>query len=337
MLRPKVDGAWNLHRLTADLDLAAFVLFSSAAGTLGAPGQANYAAANTFLDALATHRHTNGLPATALAWGLWAPSGGMGGTLEATDLARLNRGGIAPLALDEGLALLDTAVGLGRPALVAAKLNLTALRGQAAGGTLPPVLQGLVRVPARRSAGSRGAASAMALTGRLAGLSRAERLTAVRDLVLANVAEVLGHGTAGAVDNDRGFLELGFDSLTAVELRNRLIAATDLRLPTTLIFDYPTPSALSAYLDAELAPAGSGGSADGADPDSDETRIRAAFGSIPLTRIRDAGLLDVLLQLAGADLGSALDGGDNGEANVELIDAMDADDLVRMALDNTNS
>uniref|UniRef100_UPI0005269D28 type I polyketide synthase n=1 Tax=Streptomyces sp. NRRL F-525 TaxID=1463861 RepID=UPI0005269D28 len=254
VLRPKVDAAWHLHQLTADLDLSAFVLFSSAAGILGNAGQANYAAANTFLDALATWRRHDGLAATSLAWGLWAPTGGMGGTLEAADLARLSRSGIAPLSPDEGLALLDTALGLvAEPAVVPMRLNPGALRAQAADGTLPSVLQGLVRTPVRRAAAA-GRDVSVSLAERLAALPAGERTTAVEELVRSLVAEVLGHGAGTAIDPVRGFLDMGFDSLTAVELRNRLTAVTGLRLPATLTFDYPTPAALAAYLLRAVTP-----------------------------------------------------------------------------------
>uniref|UniRef100_UPI00131E4AC3 type I polyketide synthase n=1 Tax=Streptomyces sp. NRRL F-525 TaxID=1463861 RepID=UPI00131E4AC3 len=247
VLRPKVDAAWNLHQLTAHLDLDAFVLFSSIAGTLGSPGQANYAAANTFLDFLATHRQAQGLPATSLAWGLWAPTGGMAAALDTADLARWTRGGIAPLTPEVGLPLFDAALSSGRPALVPTQLDTATLRTQAAAGTLTPVLRGLVRVPTHRATAANGSAGG-SLAQRLAGLTEAERLRTLQDLVRAQTATVLGHATADTIDLGLAFKELGFDSLTAVEFRNQINAATGLRLPATLIFNYPTPTALVEHL-----------------------------------------------------------------------------------------
>ncbi|EFL26036.1 modular polyketide synthase [Streptomyces himastatinicus ATCC 53653] len=260
VLRPKVDAAWNLHELTRGLDLSAFVLFSSAAGAFGSSGQGNYAAANTFLDALAQHRAAHGLPASSLAWGLWETADGMAGSLDNADVGRISRGGYEALPQDEGLALFDVAGTLAEAVSVPIRIDTGALRGQAAAGLLPPLLRGLVRTPVRRSAdtGATGVAGTAAdsgagsLTERLAGLSDTERDRELLEVVRTHVAAVLGHATPDDVDAGRGFLDLGFDSLTAVDLRNRLGAAAGLRLPVTLIFDYPTPTALAGYLREEL-------------------------------------------------------------------------------------
>ncbi|WP_405997989.1 SDR family NAD(P)-dependent oxidoreductase [Streptomyces sp. NBC_00829] len=251
VLPAKVDAAVNLHELTRDLDLAAFVLFSAAAGTLGGPGQANYAAANTFLDALAHRRRAEGLPATALAWGLWAERSGMTGDLADADLERISRAGVAALTSAEGLALLDTARAVGDPTAVPMHLDLASLR-QADASMVPALLRGLVRAPARRAVESPDAAPAGGLTGRLLPLTAAERDRLLLDTVRVQVAAVLGYPGPEAVDPGRAFKELGFDSLTAVELRNRLGSATGVRLPATLVFDYPTPNALAAFLRTEL-------------------------------------------------------------------------------------
>ncbi|MFF4324794.1 SDR family NAD(P)-dependent oxidoreductase, partial [Streptomyces sp. NPDC001568] len=251
VLRPKVDAAWNLHELTSGLDLSAFVLFSSAAGVFGGAGQANYAAANTFLDALAAHRRAQDRPATSLAWGLWAESGGMGDTLDAEDVSRLGRGGVNALTAAEGLVLFDTACASGQPLLVPVKLDLAALRAAAGGGLLPPLLSGLVRTPSRRAARG-GKAAGGAFARLVASLPQDQQPAAVLELVRGQVAAVLGFAGPEAVDPARSFNEVGFDSLTAVELRNRLGAATGVRLPATLVFDYPTPTVLAEYLHAEL-------------------------------------------------------------------------------------
>ncbi|MER7758028.1 SDR family NAD(P)-dependent oxidoreductase, partial [Kitasatospora sp. NPDC097643] len=253
VLRPKVDAALHLHELTAGHPLTAFVLFSSAAGTLSSPGQGNYAAANVFLDALAAQRRTAGLPATSLAWGPWADSSGMVGSLDAVDVQRMSRGGIHGLGSAEGLELLDAATATGSAALVPMHLDLAALRAQAAAGTLPALLRGLVRVPTRRVARAGATAGGSELVARLlAQPAAADREETLLGLVRSRVAAVLGYADAGAVESARAFKELGFDSLTAVELRNELNGATGLRLPATLVFDYPTPGALAAFLLAEL-------------------------------------------------------------------------------------
>ncbi|WP_329486221.1 SDR family NAD(P)-dependent oxidoreductase [Kitasatospora sp. NBC_01246] len=249
VLRPKADAAWHLHELTRELDLTAFVLYSSAAATFGGAGQANYAAANAFLDALAAHRGRLGLPATTLAWGLWESGGAMTGELTGTDRERIARAGMRPLGDADGLALFDTVLRERRGWALPTRLDLAALRGL--GSQLPPLLSGLVRPTARRGTAGTGE-SASALAGRLAGLAPADRTQALADLVRTQVAEVLGHRDGSAIEADRPFTELGFDSLTAVELRNRLRNATGLKPSATLVFDYPSVAALTAHLDAEL-------------------------------------------------------------------------------------
>ncbi|WP_210945451.1 type I polyketide synthase, partial [Streptomyces sp. MK37H] len=248
VLRPKADAAWNLHELTRDLDLSAFLLFSSAAGVFGGPGQGNYAAANAFLDALAQHRAAQGLPATALAWGLWA-GGGMGDTLDEADITRMRRAGVPPLPVAEGLRLFDAALTVDEASLVPMRLDLAALRNQPA---VSPLLRGLVRGPARRAVDAVAAGGETGLAARLAGLSTAEQERLLLDLVRAQVATVLDYAGAETIGSGRAFKDLGFDSLTAVELRNQLNTVTGLRLPATLIFDYPDPQVLARHLRTEL-------------------------------------------------------------------------------------
>jgi acyl transferase domain-containing protein/thioesterase domain-containing protein/acyl carrier protein len=236
VLRPKAEAAWHLHELTQDSGLAAFVMFSSAAGVLGAPGQANYAAANAFLDALAWHRRARGLPAHSLAWGQWALDRGMAAGADGS-----GRSGMRPLTAAEGLALLDASLTSQEATLVPVKLDLAALRD----GEVPDVLRDLV--PSRRRAASASRSDADAMLGELARLSPDDRRAGLLDLVLVNVADVLGHASKELIDADRPFRDLGFDSLTSVELRNRLSAATGATLPSTLVFDHPTPTALAGH------------------------------------------------------------------------------------------
>ncbi|MGW6507622.1 SDR family NAD(P)-dependent oxidoreductase, partial [Streptomyces niveus] len=257
VLRPKADAAWHLHELTRDLDLTAFILYSSAAGTLGAAGQANYAAANAFLDALAAHRRDTGRHALSLGWGLWNTGTGMAGALGETELRRLARDGIEPLTATEALALFDRALATDAPALLPVRLRPTK--------DAPPLVRALLPAPSRPTARTGDITAAptadtRALPDRLTSLGAADAMRLLLDTVRGHVGDVLGHTGADAVDTDRGFGELGVDSLSALELRNRLGADTGLRLSTTLTFDYPTPTVLAAYLFEEL----------GITPDEDE-------------------------------------------------------------------
>ncbi|GAA0487236.1 hypothetical protein GCM10009544_55690 [Streptomyces stramineus] len=257
VLGAKALGALHLHELTRDLDLRDFLVFSSAAASFGSPGQGNYTAANAFLDALAHHRRARGLPGQALAWGLWAEASGMTGHLEATDLARMSRGGLTPLSNEQGLALIDAAGTVDEPLLLTTRLDVRTLYAQAAAGALPRILQGLVKVPARRAAGDgTDPGEAAVLRERLSKADGpGERTGILEELVRAQAALVLGHGATDQVTSDSEFRELGFDSLTAVELRNRLNALTGLRLATTLVFDHPTPGVLARHLQEQLATA----------------------------------------------------------------------------------
>ena len=246
VLRPKVDAAWHLHELTASLGLKAFVLYSSAGGLLLAAGQANYAAGNVFLDALAEHRAALGLPATSLAWGPWEGSG------DAVDLTHIARSGVAELTVADGLALFDAALAAGEPTLVPVKL--ADLREA---DRIAPLLRGLVTATPRRAAAAAGPVAAAPEAGfaeKLTGMSADERESALLQLVCEHAAAVLGYDDASAVGVEKGFTDLGIDSLAALELRNRLGAACGLRLPATLIFDYPSPLPLTRFLLGELLP-----------------------------------------------------------------------------------
>ncbi len=244
VLKPKADAAWNLHELTRHMDLSAFVLFSSYAALAGGIGQANYGAANAYLDALAQYRRARGLPAVSLAWGFWAERSELTGGLNPADLARFARYGLLPLPTEQALGLLDAASRIDRPLLVPAKLDLRVRE-------VPPILRGLVRAPLRHAANS-----ARPWADRLSGLRAAEQEALLLDVVCGHLAILLGHRSAVAVEAERGFLDLGMSSLTGVELRNRLNAETGLRLPTTLIFDHPTPISLARHMRTVLSPDG---------------------------------------------------------------------------------
>ncbi|MEU5272310.1 type I polyketide synthase [Streptomyces hygroscopicus] len=255
VLRAKVDAAWNLHELTAGTDLSAFVLFSSVAGVLGATGQSNYAAANVFLDGLASWRRAQGLPGVSLAWGLWAQASGMTGHLGEGDLRRVSRAGLVPLSNEEGLELFDAGVTSGSAVVIPTRLDLGALRAQ--GPALPAVFRAVVpEAPVRRAA--RAAESGAGdqpteLRQRLAGLSEAATEEALLELVRTLAAAVLGFASPDEVDTSHEFMEMGFNSLTAVEFRNQLATVTGLRLNTTVVFDFPSPVELVSHLRPRLA------------------------------------------------------------------------------------
>ncbi|WP_225851312.1 type I polyketide synthase, partial [Streptomyces sp. HPF1205] len=301
VLRPKADAAWNLHEATRDLDLSAFVLYSSVQGLVGGAGQANYAAANAFLDALAHHRRAHGMPATSLAWGPWA-EGGMAAALTGADRNRFARSGMTPITPAQGMELFDAALRLGEPLAVPLPLDTDALRAR--GAAAPALLSGLVRTRARRAAAA-GPADAVAsstgpaLADRLAGLTAEEQQQLLLDLVRAEVAATLDYTGTAAIDAKRGFKELGLDSLTSVELRNRLGKATGLRLPATLVFDYPTPVALAAHLVSTLAPEPAPTAAPAAAPASGDG---PAAGD-DTDELIDGLDLDALVRLAQADPG----------------------------------
>ncbi|MDX3233829.1 type I polyketide synthase [Streptomyces sp. ME19-01-6] len=248
-LRAKMLAAINLHELTRDRDLSAFVLFSSAGATAGAPGQGNYAPGNAFLDALAQHRHALGLPATSVAWGAWEDSGMATGAVK--DLLR--RHGVPAIAPNLALTALRRALDEAQPLLLVADIEwdryhvaFTAVRPSPMFDEIPEVR--LLRQTEHPASADTGPA----LGQQLAGLSEAERAQLLLDLVRAHAAAVLGHASPTAVEADRAFRDLGLDSVTAVELRNRLQTATGLRLPATLAFDFPTSAALAAHIGAEL-------------------------------------------------------------------------------------
>jgi acyl transferase domain-containing protein/acyl carrier protein len=251
VMRPKVDGAWHLHELTKGLNLSQFLLFSSVAGVLGAAGQANYAAANVFLDALAAQRRAQGLPAVSMAWGAWMLESNLAVELDQVALSRVKRLGIRPLSVERGLDLFDCAREMGEPALTMVGLDASALRAQAEAGALAPVLRRLAQAPATHSV------EPAALRIRLSRLPGPEQERELLGIVRDRAAAVLGCESADEVEPDRALGELGLDSLGALDLRNSLAAATGLSLPILALADHPTPAGVAGFLAAQLS-AGSG-------------------------------------------------------------------------------
>ncbi|MFD7842654.1 SDR family NAD(P)-dependent oxidoreductase [Nocardia sp. NPDC059764] len=332
VLRPKVDAAWNLHEATAGMDLSAFVLYSSIAGVLGTAGQANYAAANTFLDALAHLRHAEGLPATSIAWGPWQQSSGMTGDLTEADLARLRREGLLPLNADEGMDLFDAATTTGRPTSVAVRMDRDALgAGDPAG--VRPIMRALSR-PAATSATvlkQRGAVTEPAtaeiaadsgqLVTRLLGRSAEEQKRVLLGVIGVHAAAVLGHTGADTLEPDKPFSAIGFDSLGVMEFRNRLKSAAGVQLSATAMFDHPTPAALAEFLRQELVPADAAARALAAEVDS----LTESFAEAELTRSERSDLAEKLSALLRKLEDVAADRTDRGPLHPPRVN--DAGDL----------
>ncbi|MEC9464557.1 MAG: SDR family NAD(P)-dependent oxidoreductase, partial [Myxococcota bacterium] len=247
VLAPKVGGAWQLHVLTKQADLDFFVLFSSIAGVMGGAAQANYAAANTFLDGLAAYRQARGLPGVSIAWGPWA-EGGMAANLSATDRARMERQGFSPIDASTGMALLDASIRAEGSLAVATALDTRRLQNsfESSGVGVPALFKNRIRSRASASV------NATALTKRLEALVVGEREGALLEIIRDEVAQVLGLTSGRDVDPGTSLQELGADSLMAVELRNRLSAFSGVTLPSTLVFDYPTTSAITGFLLSQL-------------------------------------------------------------------------------------
>ncbi len=279
------------------------MLFSSVAGAVGSAGQAGYAAANAYLDALAAARHARGEVATSIAWGPWA-GGGM-----ASGHDRLGRAGMSGLDPDTALTALRHAIDRDDAAPIVADVDWDVF-GPAFTANRPSALISGLFTPAVRDEGP-------GLADRLAPLPAADRERAVLDLVRAQAAGVLGHAGASAIGPNRAFKELGFSSLSAVDLCNRLRRATGRTLPKTLVFDYPTPAVLAAYILGLLFET----------EDPEDARLRAALGNLPLARLREAGLAETLLRLAEGRP-------EEPEQDGEEIDEMDTEALIRMALGN---
>ncbi|WP_371476528.1 type I polyketide synthase [Kitasatospora sp. NBC_00315] len=337
VLAAKADAAWFLHEATADAPLELFSVVSSLSGVLGAPGQANYAAANAFLDALAVHRRARGLAGQSVSWGLWGEVGGMGGRLSDVAAARVRASGVVPLTTAQAVELFDAAVAGGQAHLVAVRWDLPALRRQAGVGELTPMLAELV--PAVRRTAASGE-SVSQLESRLRALDVAGRRKLLIDLVASTVASVLGHADAAAVGPNAAFKDLGLDSLGGIGVRDRLRVATGRSLPASLVFDYPNVTALAGFLLEQLV---SDGSATGTETAGDQlAEVRRLLRSVTPTRPGDAALLERLSKLAeaqrdwsdgagGPDAASDADGTGSQERR-ESIKELDIDALIDMGL-----
>ena len=257
VLRPKLDAAWHLHELTAGQGLSQFILFSSVAGVTGGAAQANYAAANVFLDALAAHRHAHGLPATSMAWGGWAQDTSLLEALSDVNRARLERSGFTPMSPQQGLELFDLARASDDALLAPVGLSTAALRAQAGAGMLPPIFSGLVPPVSSQP-------DQESLAERLAGLDEAGQEALLLEVVCAQAAIVLGHDPAEELNPDLLLQELGFDSLGTVELRNRLASATGVQVPILTLTDRPTPRSIAKHVITQLDPSASEGDGTGA-------------------------------------------------------------------------
>ncbi|MET8681917.1 type I polyketide synthase [Streptomyces sp. NPDC004647] len=329
LMRSKLTAALHLHELTRDLDLDAFVLFSSGAATWGSGGQPGYAAANAFLDALAEHRRAEGLTAASVAWGTWA---GVGMATVDEVHERLRRQGVMPMEPPLAIAALQRMLEDDDTALTVTLMDWERFTPSFTATRPSPLLSGIPEADRALaagndlSAGDSGSAAAP-LRQRLDTLPTAERDRALLEAVRAEASATLGHDAADAIPATRAFRDVGFDSVTAVELRNRLRTALGLPLPAALVFDYPTPAALAQHIGSLLfgtAP-GRAGEDRADDPDAE---IRDVLASVPISRLRKAGLLDMVLKLATADAVEATTGAADGE---DSLDDMDAESLLRLA------
>ncbi|MFG2911232.1 type I polyketide synthase [Kitasatospora sp. NPDC048286] len=320
VLRPKAQAALNLHELTAELDLSAFILFSSLTATVGGAGQANYAAANAFLDALAEYRRGEGLAASSIAWGLWG-GGGMADHGAVRDAGR--NLGISAMNPDQALTALRRALESGETTLTVADVDWTRFAPAFGAARPSPLLADLPEVQGLAAAGGGDNAVPDGFAQKLAALTGGERKRALVDLVCTQAATVLGYGAAGGIDPSTAFRDLGFDSLTSVDLRNRLSTAAGVALPATLVFDYATPAALAEHLGTELGEGEDGSSADLLLAELD--RLEAAFGGLKVEEI-EQGRFTARLQAMLNGLTETLSAA-GGESVAGRLENASADDV----------
>ncbi|MFD1745540.1 SDR family NAD(P)-dependent oxidoreductase [Rhizobium helianthi] len=326
---PKVDAAWHLHDLTKHMDLAVFALYSSINGVLGNAGQGNYAAANTFLDSLAIIRRRLGLPATSLGWGWWRPVTNLSRAFSAADTARIARVGFAPITVEHGNALLDAAINSPFPALAASPFNQQTLDENRDIGVLHPLLMGLVGANSLRR-GRSAADKAADLMRELKTLASPARLKKVEALITQQTLATLGLGEGAKLKAEDSFKDIGIDSLMALSLRNQVNMAFGLRLPATLIYDFPAPRILAEHLVERLFPDTQADeeAQEQAPSESEEAEIRSRISSIPLSRLRGLGLLETLLQLASGQEGPHFE---KEPQTLDKIQSASVDELLKLA------
>ncbi|MEV0014856.1 type I polyketide synthase, partial [Streptomyces tendae] len=326
VFRPKVAAAWHLHELTQDRDLVDFILFSSFVGTVGPAGQANYAAANSSLDALAAHRRALGLTGTSIAWGLWQ---GPGIADHDGVEDRLAARGLRAMDPRDAVRAMDQVVDRDETAVVVVDVEWSSFATELVGTRSMPLLTELTGARGDDPDGPADGAADTGVRERLAGLPATERTYAITDLVRATVAAVLGHADGSSVESGRSFQEAGFDSLTALRLRNRLGVATGLQLPATLIFDYPTPASVAELVYAELFGEDMGPPGNEAGEGVDDAGLKKIIDRIPIASLRQAGLVDALLRLA--DTAPRGEPTTDSTGSTSAIDSMDMADLIRAA------
>ncbi|WP_328723196.1 SDR family NAD(P)-dependent oxidoreductase [Streptomyces sp. NBC_00247] len=317
VLRVKALGARHLDELTRGLPLSAFVLFSSVTGIAGTPGQGNYAPGNAYLDALAHTRRAAGLPATSIAWGQWAGDG-----IAGDEGAHRNaRGGLLPMEPELAVYVLEQALDQDETHLVVCRADWQAL----AAGRAHPLLAELTAAPSTTGTASPQEPEQSGLLADLAGAtSGQERRRLLLRFVTTQVGEVQGGRPAGSVEIHRGFKEQGFDSLTTVELRNRLNRHTGLNLPTTAVFDHPTPHALAELLHERLAPADRTQDAAEHELSGHLDRLEALLASLPPGGPERAVAAARLAALAAGDHGTPRPaGGDERDVAAGLSSATD--------------
>ncbi|MGW0223211.1 type I polyketide synthase, partial [Streptomyces tendae] len=326
VFRPKAAAAWHLHELTQDRDLVDFILFSSFVGTVGPAGQANYAAANSSLDALAAHRRALGLTGTSIAWGLWQ---GPGIADHDGVEDRLAARGLRAMDPRDAVRAMDQVVDRDDTAVVVVDVEWSSFATELVGTRSMPLLTELTGARGDDPDGPADGAADTGVRERLAGLPATERTYAITDLVRATVAAVLGHADGSSVESGRSFQEAGFDSLTALRLRNRLGVATGLQLPATLIFDYPTPASVAELVYAELFGEDTGPPGNEAGEGVDDAGLKKIIDRIPIASLRQAGLVDALLRLA--DTAPRGEPTTDSTGSTSAIDSMDMADLIRAA------
>ncbi|MGW1136982.1 type I polyketide synthase [Streptomyces zhihengii] len=336
VMAAKVDGARLLDEALGDAPLDFFVVFSSIAGVWGSGSQGAYAAANAYLDALVANRRARGAVATSVSWGPWAGDG-MAGGAEASEYLR--RRGLRAMAPGSAVRRIGTALLADDACVTVADVDWAAFLPAFSARRERPLIHDIPEVAAQLAVAAATPDDALAarLRDRLADLTGEERETALVRIVQQHAASVLGYPAPEAVAADKAFRDLGFDSLSAVELRDRLAAETGLALPTTLLFDYPSARAVAGHLRSGMFPDG--------DEEIGEERaaaVRRALRSIPLSRLADAGLIAPLLRLAGDDLPGdgtdpVTDSGPDPDDIQNSIDSMDGESLLRLALGGSES